>query len=506
MEKMESVEELLAQLLASWEVDLYVRVERDARSGKYAPLVWSGASDSDVPALLASPVVQETCERSEETTAPVVVNDLAGNADGASPAVALGFQALVALPVDPNAREAGIFVFGSQHSEVISKATVELLHRFAAVVASYHGERGRGAQQLRRLVIRLTEAEDRERNRIAALLHDDLQQTLAGIKVHIDMAARRSGGEAFVAERLATAVTLIEQAIERSRTLSHELNPPMLRTRGLVPALRMLVTETERLHGLRVSVNEDAGEIVLSELANTVVYRAIQELLFNVVKHAHVDEAAVDVKPASDGVRLVVRDHGRGFDVNDVMKRDTPTGLGLVSIRERIEAIGGVFEIDSSPGTGSRFTIYLPPEAMRAQGTMGGGAAAPDSGAEAARPTTVLLVDDHAVIRQGLAFLLNEEPDLEVVGEADTGATALEMVRKLVPDVVVMDLTMPGMSGDEATRRLLREAPETRVVGLSMHSDDEARERMLAAGADSYLPKAGPSSDLVAAIRGDGSD
>ncbi|MFW5789509.1 MAG: response regulator [Spirochaetota bacterium] len=499
---MEDVEQLLAQLLAGWEVDLYARVERDAQSGQYAPLAWSGAPDPDVAALLASPIVQDACERSEETTVPVIVNDLAGDAHGASPAVALGFQALAALPVDPTAREAGILVFGSRRSDAISDATVALLRRFAALVASYHGERGRGAQQLRRLVIRLTEAEVRERKRIAALLHDDLQQTLAGIKVHIDMAARRSGGAAFVAERLDTAVRLIEQAIERSRTLSHELSPPMLRSRGLVPALKMLASETEQFHGLRVRVNEDPGEMALSELASMVVYRAIQELVLNVVKHAHVNEAAVDVTRGPDGVRLVVRDHGRGFDVNDVMKHDRPAGFGLVSIRERVEAIGGVFEIDSTPGSGSRFTISLPPEAMRAQGTLDRGDRAAEAGATGNRPTTVLLVDDHAVIRQGLAFLLNEEPDLEVVGEADSGTTALEIVRELSPDVVVMDLTMPTMSGDEATRRLLREAPETRVVGLSMHSDDEARERMLAAGAAAYLPKAGPSSDLVAAIRG----
>lgn len=503
LEYMEQVEGHLARLLESWGVDLYLRLHRVSASGEPTLAGWHGLADGDASALATSPVVRDACERAAETTAPVIVTDVAEEVGDDSPLREVGVQTLVALTADSETDSGSTLLFGSRRAGSFPRSALDLLHGFAAVVASYTGERERGVGQLRRLVIRLTEAEDRERGRIAALLHDDLQQTLAGVKVHVDMAARRAQGDAFVAERLDTAVRLIEQAIDRSRTLSHELNPPMLKTRGLVAALRMLADEIDRLHGLHVDVESHAERVDLSDLAGLVAYRAVQELLFNVVKHSGVDEATVGVSLDDTGLRLVVRDHGHGFDVSDVMKNDGPTGLGLVSIRERVEAIGGSLEIESSPGSGSRFTIFLTPEAMRAQGTLRGRAADREADERAKRATTVLLVDDHAVIRQGLAFLLNEEPDLEVVGEADTGATALEMVRELMPDVVVMDLTMPGMSGDEATRRVLREAPQTRVVGLSMHSDDEARERMLSAGAEAYLPKAGPSSELVAAIRGE---
>ncbi|MFW6292173.1 MAG: response regulator [Spirochaetota bacterium] len=500
---MEQVEEHLARLLETWDVDLYLRLDRVSAPGEPSLLGWHGLADGDATALATSPVVRDACERAAETTAPVIVTDVAAEVGDDSPLRELGVQTFVALTADSGSA----LLFGSRRAGSFPRSTLDLLRGFAAVVSSYTGERERGVGQLRRLVIRLTEAEDRERGRIAALLHDDLQQTLAGVKVHVDMAARRAGGDAFVAERLDTAVRLIEQAIDRSRTLSHELSPPMLKTRGLEAALRMLADEIGRLHGLRVDVESDAERVELSDFAGLVVYRAVQELLFNVVKHSGVDEATVGVSLDGTGLRLVVRDHGRGFDVDDALAGDTPTGLGLVSLRERVEAIGGALEIDSTPGSGSRFTIFLTPEAMRAEGTMPGRAGpAAEANDEARRATTVLLVDDHAVIRQGLAFLLNEEPDLEVVGEADTGTTALEMVRELMPDVVVMDLTMPGMSGDEATRRVLREAPETRVVGLSMHSDEEARERMLSAGAEAYLPKAGPSSELIAAIRGEDRD
>jgi DNA-binding NarL/FixJ family response regulator len=113
----------------------------------------------------------------------------------------------------------------------------------------------------------------------------------------------------------------------------------------------------------------------------------------------------------------------------------------------------------------------------------------------------VLIVDDHAVIRQGLAVLIDEEEDLTVVGEAESGEEAIEAARRLTPEVVVMDFTMGGMDGAEATRRIKAELPDTRVIGLSMHLEDDTPQWMLDAGAEVYLPKEGPSEDVIAAIR-----
>jgi CheY-like chemotaxis protein len=196
----------------------------------------------------------------------------------------------------------------------------------------------------------------------------------------------------------------------------------------------------------------------------------------------------------------MVRDHGNGFDVDGVLDQDAPTGVGILSVRERIEAIGGSLVIDSSPGTGSVFTVYLPHEATQAQGLLTRDTP-PERVGPNGRKTAVIVVDDHTVIRQGLVMLLNEEPDLEVVGEAENGARAIELARQLCPDVIVMDLSMPGVPGDEATAAIREEVPRVRVIGLSMHAEEEARARMLSAGADAYLPKAGPSSELIAAIR-----
>ncbi len=117
------------------------------------------------------------------------------------------------------------------------------------------------------------------------------------------------------------------------------------------------------------------------------------------------------------------------------------------------------------------------------------------------RKTTVLLADDHTVVRQGFRLLLQVEPDLAVVGEAETGRQAVELARKLKPDVVVMDIAMPVLNGIEATRQIVDELPSTRVVVLSSYSDDEYVHRVAQAGASGYLVKQTAAADLVKAIR-----
>lgn len=113
----------------------------------------------------------------------------------------------------------------------------------------------------------------------------------------------------------------------------------------------------------------------------------------------------------------------------------------------------------------------------------------------------VLLVDDHALIRDGLRRLLQDCHDLEVVGEASDGREALRMLRQLRPEVAVMDLSMPGLDGIEATKQIVAEGLSTRVLILTMHANEEYAVRTLQAGARGFIGKGAPSQDVVAAIR-----
>ncbi|KAF0216926.1 MAG: LuxR family transcriptional [Geobacteraceae bacterium] len=113
----------------------------------------------------------------------------------------------------------------------------------------------------------------------------------------------------------------------------------------------------------------------------------------------------------------------------------------------------------------------------------------------------VLLAEDHKLVREGLRALLEKEPSMDVVAEADNGREAIQLTRQLHPDVVVMDLTMPDMNGIEATRRIVAGIPEVRVLALSMHSDKRFVQEAINAGAKGYLLKDVASEELLAAVR-----
>lgn len=113
----------------------------------------------------------------------------------------------------------------------------------------------------------------------------------------------------------------------------------------------------------------------------------------------------------------------------------------------------------------------------------------------------VLVVDDHAIVRDGICALLNLAGDIEAVGEAANGREALEMVGKLLPDIVLMDIAMPLMNGLEATRRIHKESPETKVIVLTQYEDKEYVFPVIEAGASGFVSKTAASSELTAAIR-----
>ena len=115
--------------------------------------------------------------------------------------------------------------------------------------------------------------------------------------------------------------------------------------------------------------------------------------------------------------------------------------------------------------------------------------------------TRILVADDHAVLRQGLCYMLDEEPDFEVVGQADNGKAAVSAAQQLQPDVIVMDVAMPELNGIEATRQIVRQCPQTKIVALSVHSNKRLVLGILQAGASAYLLKTSEFDEVIKAIK-----
>lgn len=113
----------------------------------------------------------------------------------------------------------------------------------------------------------------------------------------------------------------------------------------------------------------------------------------------------------------------------------------------------------------------------------------------------LVLVDDHVVVRSGLRMLLEDEEDVEIVGEAGTAHEALDVISRLLPDVVLMDIGLPDLSGIDATREIKRVRPQTAIVALTIHEDEEYFFKMLEAGASGYVPKRAAPDELLTAIR-----
>ncbi|MCX5643340.1 MAG: PAS domain S-box protein [Phycisphaerae bacterium] len=213
------------------------------------------------------------------------------------------------------------------------------------------------AHQLQRLTLELSQAEDRERKRLAEILHDDLQQQLAAAKFHLSLLSNRVPENPATRDTIAQLDQILKDSIETSRSLAHELSPAVLYQSDLGESFEWLARQVKAKHGLTVDV-ESRGRIeVPSEPLKAFLYKTAQEILFNVVKHARAKGARLRVQRVHGRVWLTISDQGRGFDPRSLGRTG---GFGLLSIRERIELLGGRMKIRSAEGRGSTFLIAVP--------------------------------------------------------------------------------------------------------------------------------------------------
>ena len=210
--------------------------------------------------------------------------------------------------------------------------------------------------QLRELVSELTMAEHRERRRLAELLHDHLQQLLVGAR--LSLTRLKKSPDITFHQAAMTVDDLISQALTFSRSMTAELCPPILQNDGLMAALEWLARWMQKKYGLTVRLDAEPDSVPKTEGLNVLLFQAVRELLFNVVKHAGVKAAGVRVKRTAGTLEITVLDKGAGFDEGQARVHDG--GFGLFSIRERLVLIGGSMAITSAPRQGCSITLRVP--------------------------------------------------------------------------------------------------------------------------------------------------
>jgi PAS domain S-box-containing protein len=386
--------------------------------------------------------------------------------------------------------------WGTELQEAVNLKTVELVQ---------------SQERLRALTAELNLTEQRERKRLATDLHDYLAQLLVLMRMKLRQAVplvptgKASG-------LLKDADQALTQALDYTRSLVAKLAPPTLNEFGLLQSVEWLASQM-RQHGLRVEVQPAAETLSLPEDQAILLFQSVRELLYNVLKHAHTDKATVclAITPSSE-LQITVGDRGSGFDTSTLEVHGTDsTRFGLFSLKERMATMGGRVDIDSAVHRGTTVTLLLPywpvlsghefendskaePSndapchesiPFRSRSAVG----AQEVASHEKRRIRVLLVDDHAMVRQGLRSVLESYPDIEVVGEAADGKQSIESVERLRPSVVVMDLNMPKMNGIDATAIIKSRYPDILILGLSVNAGNDNQRAMLKAGAAALLTK-----------------
>jgi two-component system, NarL family, sensor kinase len=368
---------------------------------------------------------------------------------------------------------------------------------------------------LRQLSARLLQLQDEERRRIARDLHDVTGQKIAILSMSLDRLGRlveSKGPE--VAETLDDSREVVRKIGEEIRTLSYLLHPPLLDESGLASAVRWYAEGFQKRSGISLTVDIAPGLGRLSTEVETALFRVVQESLTNVHRYSGSPNAEIKIFAEDDQVHLEIVDHGRGIEVGVapvMVDGIVSLGVGIPGMRERLRQLGGQLEVDFGTN-GTRIVAIVPlkkPDAASLETTeyaaAEGGNTQPGLASDAAARSDarrrILIADDHEVMRRGVRGLLETHDEWAVCGEAFEGKEAVVKSRELRPDLIIMDINMPGLTGIAAAHQIRRENPSAKILFFSVHESAQTVREVINAGAQGYVAKSRAGHDLVDAVR-----
>ncbi len=214
-------------------------------------------------------------------------------------------------------------------------------------------------KMLKNLNIEITLIEERERRRIAEYMHDSLGQTLSLAFLKLSSIDNYEF-QPEVRKQIDEINILLTKAINESRILTYDLSPPILYELGLTPTFKWRLEQIERIHGIGTQLVGEEIKIMVKKEITIFIYRIVNELLQNVLKHAQATQIVVEIAEKKDKYLISVNDNGVGFKKEKLKKEHKFEGFGLISIKERLESFNGRMKIESEPGRGTTTTIEIP--------------------------------------------------------------------------------------------------------------------------------------------------
>jgi two-component system NarL family sensor kinase len=364
---------------------------------------------------------------------------------------------------------------------------------------------------LRQLSARLLKLQDEERRRIARDLHDTTGQKIAVLSMTLDRLAKLvDTRKVDVKDALTESREVVGKIGEEIRTLSYLLHPPLLDECGLASAVLWYAEGFKKRSGIHLSVSIDEELVRLTTDAETALFRVLQESLTNVHRYSGSPSAEIRIFQSASKVHLEIVDHGKGVKAG--MERPAfagaPTlGVGIPGMRERIRQLGGQLEVEFS-NEGTRVFASLPMEASAEQTVEQSTELFRDKENFQANPRQrpvvrrrILIADDHEVMRRGVRGLVESQEEWSVCGEAIEGNEAISKTRELHPDLLILDVSMPGVSGIEAALQILKDDPNMKILFFTMYDSPQMMREISNVGAWGYVAKARAGNDLVDAVR-----
>jgi signal transduction histidine kinase len=216
-------------------------------------------------------------------------------------------------------------------------------------------------EQLRRLSRQILSAQEDERKRISRELHDVIAQTLTGINIRLATLKKEALLSTKGLDRnIARTQRLVEKSVDIVHQFARELRPAVLDDLGLIPALHSFVKLFSQRTRIHVHLKAFAGVEQLDSDQRTILYRVAQEALTNVSRHAQASRVEVDIQKQAGGVCMKISDNGKSFQVEKTLNAKGRKRLGLLGMKERLDMVGGRFEIESVSGKGTTVTAQIP--------------------------------------------------------------------------------------------------------------------------------------------------